>query len=125
VDDSLDPSGNPSGPFRWSKPSPSTDEFTLCCSILASSPVSNRGTNDKVFRYELEAVRIAWTLTLSPDLIGRDRWIAVDYLSTLSDGAIPHSGISFFNDLVETVIRAWLELCDDIDLHLTMCVSID
>jgi hypothetical protein len=81
--------------------------------------------SSNVFRYKLKAVRIAWTMTLSLNGGGVDQLTAVDYLSTLADGAMPYSGADFFNSLVETLVRTWLELCDDIDMHLTMCVSID
>jgi hypothetical protein len=125
VNDIVDPPDILLGPIHWSKHLPPADEYTLCYSMLASTPISNGILSGKVFEYKLKTVRIAWTLTLSPDTSGRDQWTAVDYLSTLADGSIPDSGAAFFSCLVKTLIATWLELCDNIDMHLIMCVSID
>lgn len=93
-------------------------------SILASAPVRKESGDDRLFIYEMEEMRIAWTMTTLPDLSGKDQWKTIDYFSTLQAGWVPDSGPAFLDILVKALVAGWQKLCDAIDDHLLLCVSL-
>jgi hypothetical protein len=99
------------------------DNQVLRCSVLASVPVAHGRSSKGPFRYVLDNMRIAWTITSLPDQTGKDKWISLDYFSTLQSGSIPKCPMTLFGDLLQDIRNAWMSFCDRIDIHILSCVS--
>jgi len=93
-------------------------------SVVASVPDSLHRQQLKAFDLVWRSMRMAWTMILRPDSSGKEQWTTVDYFSTLTSSSMPVSGMAFFDDFVKELRRAWLMLCDTIDIHLRFCVSL-
>jgi hypothetical protein len=97
-----------------------------CHSVVVSSPVSDsldpNGTS--LFEFEYETIRISWTMkTLSDSTMEETGWVSQDHFSMLEDGSITKSGTDFMVQLIIHLQAKWLELCNQVDMHLRYCVS--
>lgn len=94
-------------------------------SILALVPVRSNDKNDGTFAWARKRVRIAWTMVMIADSTGfREGWVSQDHLSTLKTCAVPSNGAEFLEHLIQYIEKAWLDICDSIDDHLSYSVSL-